>query len=80
VKYITSKEIKHRIKTEDYVFFIFMRFCVHLEERRNQLDFKINLGYFCEDLLFKLYIILLIDVLKFNTLRNRVFWVVGLWV
>jgi hypothetical protein len=62
------------------MFLIFMTFCVHLEERRNQLDFKINLGYFCEDLLFKLCIILLIDVSKSNILRNRVFWVVGLWV
>lgn len=77
---MTSKEKKKSNKERRLCFFIFMRFCVHLEERRNQLDFKINLGYFCEDLLFKLRIILLIDVSKSNILRNRVFWVVGLWV
>jgi hypothetical protein len=44
----------NRLNIEDDVF-ILLRFCVLGEERRNPLDFEINLGFLRENLIVMLY-------------------------
>jgi hypothetical protein len=46
----------NRLNIEDDVF-ILLRFCVLGEERRNPLDFEINLGFLRENLIVMLYYI-----------------------
>ena len=60
----------NRLNIEDDVF-ILLRFCVLGEERRNPLDFEINLGFLREKLIVMLYYIWgLIFLSKFKNYFN----------